>query len=134
MSEQYVDPNSGAAPQPGGYAGPEGVELGHGTPAVGLDQRDAEVTEESGDENAAAPEAEAPDEQWASEEEQASEEQSPVTSESEVSEAEAVEAKALETEAVPPSDEGGQGLEESQAETAEPATDESEPESHPDEE
>ena len=25
----YIDPNSGAAPQPGGWAGPDGMELGH---------------------------------------------------------------------------------------------------------
>lgn len=30
---QYIDPNSGAAPQPGGWAGPEGMELGHALPA-----------------------------------------------------------------------------------------------------
>lgn len=29
----YVDPNSGAAPQPGGWAGAEGMELGHALPA-----------------------------------------------------------------------------------------------------
>lgn len=26
---QYIDPNSGAAPQPGGWAGPDGMERGH---------------------------------------------------------------------------------------------------------
>ena len=30
--ERYVDPNSGAAPQPGGFAGPHAVEVGHGSP------------------------------------------------------------------------------------------------------
>ena len=30
---QYIDPNSGAAPQPGGWAGPDGMELGHALPA-----------------------------------------------------------------------------------------------------
>lgn len=29
----YVDPNSGAAPQPGGWAGAEGMERGHALPA-----------------------------------------------------------------------------------------------------
>ena len=31
--EKYVDPNSGAAPQPGGWVGPHGVELGYAAPA-----------------------------------------------------------------------------------------------------
>lgn len=29
----YIDPNSGAAPQPGGWAGAEGMENGHALPA-----------------------------------------------------------------------------------------------------
>lgn len=29
---RYVDPNSGAAPQPGGWAGAEGAALGHALP------------------------------------------------------------------------------------------------------
>lgn len=29
---QYIDPNSGAAPQPGGYIGAHGAELGHAMP------------------------------------------------------------------------------------------------------
>lgn len=44
MTDSFVDPNSGAAPQPGGYAGPEGVLNGHGTPA--LTQFEAEASEE----------------------------------------------------------------------------------------
>lgn len=32
--ERFVDPNSGAAPQPGSYAGPEAAEKGFGPPPV----------------------------------------------------------------------------------------------------
>jgi hypothetical protein len=32
MEKHYVDPNSGAAPQPGGYAGPEAAEKGFALP------------------------------------------------------------------------------------------------------
>lgn len=35
----YIDPNSGAAPQPGGYAGEHAVPLGHGpVPETGLEE------------------------------------------------------------------------------------------------
>lgn len=35
--ERYVDPNSGAAPQPGSFAGAEATEKGFGPPPVGAD-------------------------------------------------------------------------------------------------
>jgi len=39
MSE-YIDPNSGAAPQPGGYAGPGAVAEGHGSVPPGFQTND----------------------------------------------------------------------------------------------
>lgn len=34
-TERYIDPNSGAAPQPGGIAGPDGYAKGHGSAPAG---------------------------------------------------------------------------------------------------
>lgn len=44
--ETYVDPNSGAAPQPGGWAGPEGMENGHAVSADVQVAAQAELAQE----------------------------------------------------------------------------------------
>ena len=56
--DEYVDPNSGAAPQPGGYAGPHAVELGFARPegeSVNVEdtatEGEAEKAEAEGDSN-----------------------------------------------------------------------------------
>ena len=47
MSDEiYVDPNSGAAPQPGGYAGVQGMEKGHAIPGDVQAAAEAELAQE----------------------------------------------------------------------------------------
>lgn len=140
MTDQYIDPNSGAAPQPGGYAGPHAVEQGHGpvepdlysTPVVTEDDapeesQPTEVSEEEANdlksiETQAVNPAEETDDNEPSDEEtetkQAPEESQPA----DVTEEEAVDAKALETQGVnvnEDSKEGGDATDESEEQETE---------------
>lgn len=45
----YIDPNSGAAPQPGGYVGPQGAELGYAQPEWIPVEEDKSVLNETDD-------------------------------------------------------------------------------------
>jgi len=79
--ERYVDPNSGAAPQPGGYAGPQGAEKGFAMPTDEPLEKEQEPSryeapgsdgggEKTVDEIAAATEANRPKQEKSDEEKQ----------------------------------------------------------------
>lgn len=139
----YVDPNSGLAPQPGGYAGLEGVEKGHGIPSNAYaDDREPEEAADMPDyteeqrvemkatETQAAPSEDAEDPDGEGLEQDMKDPETNQPSGQEFSEEEQVAFQAAETQGTTPpdvEDDDASGSEESAPADEEPAADEEAP-------